>query len=299
MERNSTEAPCSICQSRTLTAGAKKSSWSGQIFHLRRCPSCGFAFVANPRRDYESLYDDDYYRGRGADPLVNYIDEVEHRESTIRKYEWRGIYRLVSDVIQTNSTTRWLDYGCGVGGLVEFVRKQGIEAFGFDQGWSLNHLSQSGVPHLSSKELESQHGTFDVVTAIEVIEHVADPVAELTGMRSLLRPGGLLFLTTGNAAPYRDRLSAWRYVVPDVHVSFFEPTTLALALEKAGFEPDFLGYRRGWDDIIRFKVLKSVGTRRDTWPSRAIPWRLASRIVDRRLRPSAHPIGWARGNVPT
>jgi SAM-dependent methyltransferase len=297
--RNSVETPCPICQLHTVAAGSKKSSWSGQKFNLRRCPSCGFAFVANPRRDYETLYNDDYYRGIGADPLVNYVDEVEHRESTIRKYEWRGIYRIVCGVMPTGSSTRWLDYGCGVGGLVEFVRRQGIEAIGFDQGWSLSHLGHSGVPHLSDGELESQHATFDVVTAIEVIEHVTDPVAELARMNSLLRPGGLLFLTTGNAAPYRDRLSTWRYVVPDVHVSFFEPTTLAVALDKAGFEPAFLGYQRGWDDIIRFKVLKSVGIRQDSWLSRAVPWTLASRIVDRRLRTSAHPIGWAREVAPT
>jgi hypothetical protein len=113
-------------------------------------------------------------------------------------------------------------------------------------------------------------------------------------MRALLRPGGLLFLTTGNAAPYQKRLSSWRYVVPDVHVSFFEPGTLALALDKAGFDPTFPGYLPGWDDIIRFKVLKSVGVRRDRLASQVVPWRLASRIVDRRLRPSAHPVGWAR-----
>jgi SAM-dependent methyltransferase len=252
--------------------------------------------VANPRLDYDALYNDAYYSGRGADPLVNYIDEIEHPETTIRKFEWRGIWRVVSGIVKTDPTTRWLDYGCGVGGLVEFIRNQGIKhAIGFDQGWSLSQLRQRGVPHLTPDELQGQRGTFDVVTAIEVLEHVSDPVTELSRMRALLRPGGLLFLTTGNAAPYRDRLSNWRYVVPDVHISFFEPETLALALDKAGFDPAAPGYQPGWDDIIRFKVLKSAGVRRDTLPSRVVPWGLASRIVDRRLRPSAHPVGWARG----
>jgi SAM-dependent methyltransferase len=252
--------------------------------------------VANPRLDYDALYDDAYYRGLGADPLVNYMDEIEHPETTIRRFEWRGIWRVVSGIVKTDATTRWLDFGCGVGGLVEFLRNQGVEqAIGFDQGWSLNQLRQRGVPHLTPEELERQRGTFDVVTAIEVLEHVSDPVTELARMHELLRPGGLLFLTTGNAEPYHDRLSNWRYVVPDVHVSFFEPETLALALDKAGFDPAFPGYRPGWDDVIRFKVLKSAGVRRDTLPSRVVPWRLASRIVDRRLRPSAHPVGWARG----
>jgi len=287
---------CAICQSSTVASGDKLSSWSGQKFELRRCPSCGFAFVANPRQDYEALYDDAYYRGLGADPLVNYMDEIKHPETTIRRFEWRGISRVVDSIRKTSSATRWLDYGCGVGGLVEFVRNHGVgAAYGFDQGWSLNQLLERGVPHLRPEELERRRGTFDVVTAIEVLEHVSDPVTELSRIRALLRPGGLLFLTTGNAAPYRDRLSDWGYVVPDVHVSFFTPEALALALDKAGFDPAFPGYRPGWDDIIRFKVLKSLGVRRNTLATRAVPWRLASRVVDWRLHPSAHPVGWARG----
>jgi SAM-dependent methyltransferase len=291
-----TTAACAICQSSTVAAGNKKSSWSGQEFELRRCPSCGFAFVANPRLDYEALYDDAYYSGRGADPHVNYIDEIDHLDTTIRKFEWRGIWRLVHSIKQVGSTTRWLDYGCGVGSLVEFVRNQGVgEAYGFDQGWSLNQLRERGVPHLRPEALDQQRGTFDVVTAIEVVEHVSDPVNELSRIRALLRPGGLLFLTTGNAAPYLDRLSDWRYVIPDVHISFFTPGALALALDKAGFDAAFPGYQPGWDDIIRFKVLKSLGVRRNKLSTRAVPWPLVSRIVDWRLQLSAQPVGWARG----
>lgn len=286
---------CPICGADSAPVGSKRSSWSGRDFALRRCASCRFAFVENPRQDYETLYDDDYYRGRGADPLVDYVDEVEHHETTIRRYEWNGICRVVSSLVPTSPTTKWLDYGCGVGGLVEFVRERGVaDAVGFEQGWSLDRIRERGVPYLTKDDLESYRGSFDVVTAIEVIEHVADPLAELHRIRALLRPGGLLFLTTGNAVPYRNRLPAWRYVMPDVHVSFFEPATLAIALEEAGFDTEFPGYQPGWDDIIRFKVLKSLGVRSDSLPSRAVPWRMAAKIIDWRLNPSGHPIGWAR-----
>lgn len=290
--------PCPVCHSHTVDAGSKRSAWSGQTFSLRRCASCDFAFVANPRVDYEALYDDDYYRGRGADPLVDYVDEIEHRDTTIRRYEWRGIYRVVSGLVPMGPAVRWLDYGCGVGGLVEFARSQGVaHAVGFEQGWSVSRLEERGVPHLSADELEQSAGSFDVVTAIEVLEHTTDPVGELIRIRKLLRPGGLLFLTTGNAAPYRKDLPAWRYVMPDVHVSFFEPGSLALALEKAGFDSDTVGYRPGWDDIIRFKVLKSLGVRRDKLRWKAVPWGIAARVVDLRLKPSAHPIGWANAKT--
>jgi SAM-dependent methyltransferase len=286
---------CPVCQLDTFVIGSKQSAWSGRTFTLRRCPSCDFTFVANPRTDYEAIYDEAYYSGRGADPLVNYIEEIEHRDSTIRRYEWRGIYRVVSSLVPTGASTRWLDYGCGMGGLVEFVQAQGVgQASGFDQGWCLSHLAERGIPHLSADEVGSPSQLFDIVTAIEMIEHTPDPVGELTKIRSLLRPGGLLFLTTGNAAPYRKKIPAWGYVVPDVHISFFEPNTLAVALDKAGFDCEFIGYRPGWEDIIRFKVLKSLGVTRDNWITRIVPWRIASRVVDLRLKPSAHPIAWAR-----
>lgn len=298
MVENGLTPSCPVCQSATVDVGSKQSPWSGLTFALRRCSSCNFAFVANPRLDYEVLYDDDYYRGRGADPLVDYVDEIDNPETTIRRYEWQGIFRVVSGLVPTGSDTHWLDYGCGVGGLVEFVRSQGVgHAVGFEQGWSVSRLAERGVPHLSADDLDASSGSFDVVTAIEVLEHTVDPVSELTRIRNLLRPGGLLFLTTGNAAPYRKDLAGWRYVMPDVHVSFFEPRSLAAALDKAGFESDVVGYRRGWDDIIRFKVLKSLGVRHDSLLWKAIPWGVAARVVDLRLKPSAHPLGWARATT--
>ena len=65
---------------------------------------------------------------------------------------------------------------------------------------------------LQPDDFDCAQGSFDVVTAIEVIEHVLDPVAELRRIRALLRPGGLLFLTTGNAKPYSKRLLTWGYL---------------------------------------------------------------------------------------
>jgi SAM-dependent methyltransferase len=131
------------------------------------------------------------------------------------------------------------------------------------------------------------------VTAIEVIEHVVDPVSELRRMAALLRPGGVLFLTTGNAAPYAERLREWRYVIPEIHVSFFEPRTLRLALEKAGLRPDEPGFGPGWTDIVRFKVLKNLRRRSISPLDRFVPWPLVARLLDRRLQLAAHPIGRA------
>jgi SAM-dependent methyltransferase len=130
-----------------------------------------------------------------------------------------------------------------------------------------------------------------VVTAIEVIEHVVDPVPALKAMADLLRPGGLLFLTTGNAAPHADGLSRWSYVRPEIHVSFFEPRTLAEALRRVGLEPAFPGFVPGWEDIVKFKILKNLHRRRALAVDRLLPWGVLSRLAHKRAPVSAHPVG--------
>jgi SAM-dependent methyltransferase len=287
---------CRLCGSAsTAYAGSATGRKSGRRFELRRCSSCSFAFVAEPWLDYAEIYDEGYYRGQGADPSVDYAGEAEDPERTVRRHEWRGVLARVRSLADAGPATEWLDYGCGMGGLVSHLRREGLDgAVGFEQGWCAAQLAARGVPHITEDELPAHAGTFDVVTAIEVIEHVVDPVAELRKVRALMRPGGLLFLTTGNPAPFRDRLASWRYVVPEVHISFFEPQTLAMALDRAGFEPAFPGLGPGWDDIMRFKLLKAFRRRRISPLERLVPWSLAAKAVDRRLQLSAQPVGWAR-----
>jgi SAM-dependent methyltransferase len=232
---------CRICGAASVPLGTLQSSFSGRSYDLRQCPACWFGFVANPWTDFSAIYSAAYYEGRGADPHVDYRFEFEHPSRTVRHYEWRGITRIVRSLAPVTPATRWLDYGCGHGGLVRHLRGEGLAgAFGYDTGAMAETARAAGLPLLTDGELAEAQGSFDIVTMVEVIEHVPDPVELLGGVRRLLRPGGLLFLTTGNAKPFRNRMRDWRYVVPDVHVSFFEPETIWPARSSA---PAFV--RRG------------------------------------------------------
>ena len=145
----------------------------------------------------------------------------------------------------------WLDFGCGNGGLVRYCRSRGLrQSFGFEPGTIRDKAASLGVPFIDEAELDKRRGTFDVVTAIEVLEHVEDPLETLRLIRGLLKPGGLLFLTTGNAEPHGRDFLNWGYVVLEVHVSFYEPETLRRALIETGFHPRFHGYLPGFTDII-------------------------------------------------
>jgi hypothetical protein len=125
------------------------------------------------------------------------------------------------------------------------------------------------------------------------LEHTLDPVRELRRMRDLLRPGGLLLLTTGNAQPHANQLTRWRYIVPEIHISFFEPRTLERALAAAGFRAERRSLGPGFDEVVKFKVLKTLKIRRRSRLTDALPSSLIGPTVDRITKLREHPVGWA------
>jgi SAM-dependent methyltransferase len=286
------DLPCPLCHGPTNRVGSKRGPRTGRDFALRRCTACGFGFVAEPWTEYSKIYDELYYEGHGSDPSVDYAHEFEHSDSTIRGYEWRGLTESIAHL--RPAPAKWLDYGCGTGGLVRHARAHtAYDVFGFDAGAWADKARASGLPILDERELAAHEATFDIVTAVEVIEHCTAPLDILRQMRRLLKPGGLLFLTTGNADTAPADFSSWYYVNPEIHVSYFTPRALRAAFQQTGFAPLERGAVPGWVDIARFKILKKLGLRHKNLFERLLPWKLLARIADRMTGLNAHPLGRA------
>jgi SAM-dependent methyltransferase len=283
---------CPICQSSTVFIGTKRGAMRREDFHLVRCQGCSLAFISNPWTEYAEIYSQDYYCGKGADPLIDYQFELDCPQSTIRVFEWAGLLRVVASMLAIGQTTTWLDYGCGNGGLVRYLNQNSAcKAVGFEEGWIADRARQKGIPILTSAEIAAQNACYDVITLIEVLEHVTDPVAVLKEVRRLLRPGGVLFLTTGNAEPHRNALLQWSYLTPEIHISLFEPRTIAIAMERAGLVPKAGGWRPGWGQIFLFKILKNLGIKRRHFWQEILPFGWLGRLLDTRFRLTAHPFG--------
>ena len=200
------EMPCRICGSSARFIGSKAGKFARTDFNLYRCPDCGLSFVGNPITDHKAVYSEDFYKGRGADPMVDYEFELYHPQETVRIYEWRGILRAVTALRGETKGCRWLDFGCGNGGLVRYLREKGAaDAVGFDEGWIADRARALSIPILRPDELASHRGAFEVVTAMEVFEHLPDPVSSLRDIRSLMRPGGPAVLYDGQCASVPER----------------------------------------------------------------------------------------------
>src|SRR5439155_11898525 len=76
----------------------------------------------------------------------------------------------------------------------------------------------------------SVHVPFDVVTAFDVIENTPDPIAFLTDIAAVLKPGGLFFLSTPDVGSLTARLFGrrWHFYYP-YHLSYFSRATLTRA----------------------------------------------------------------------
>lgn len=104
-----------------------------------------------------------------------------------------------------------LDVGCGGGILAEAMAKRGAAVTGIDLadkslGVAKLHQLESGVnvhyEQVATEAYAGQHpGRFDVVTCMEMLEHVPDPAAIVQACADLARPGGWLFFSTINRNP--------------------------------------------------------------------------------------------------
>ncbi len=115
------------------------------------------------------------------------------------------------DSIAGLSGKQVLDVGCGGGILAESMAAKGADVTGIDMGESnlavaRLHLLESGLEvdyrKIPVEELaQQQAGTFDVVTCMEMLEHVPDPASVIKACATLVKPGGHVFFSTLNRNP--------------------------------------------------------------------------------------------------
>jgi len=98
-----------------------------------------------------------------------------------------------------------LDVGCGAGLLCEPLARLGAKVTGIDASAEViavakEHAAAMGLDvNYRAGDVQELEGQFDLVTSLEVIEHVADPGAFLKALARQLAPGGLMILSTPNA----------------------------------------------------------------------------------------------------
>ena len=149
---------------------------------------------------------------------------------------------------------RVLDVGCGGGILSESMYFKGAEVIGIDLGEkALNvaklHQLESGAKvdyqYVSVEELATQQqASFDVVTCMEMLEHVPNPASVVQACAKLCKPGGTIFFSTLNRSPksYLFAIIGAEYILrllpkgTHEYTKFIKPSELVAFTREAGLE---------------------------------------------------------------
>jgi len=170
-----------------------------------------------------------------------------------------------------------LDVGCGGGILAESMALRGADTLGIDMGdaplsVAELHALEAGVKNVSYKKVtveelaKEQAGYYDVVTCMEMLEHVPDPASIIKACCDLVKPGGKVFFSTINRNPKAFALAiiGAEYILNMLpkgtheYAKFIRPSELESWAREAGlhldniigmtYNPIFQSYKLG-DDV--------------------------------------------------
>lgn len=215
---------------------------------VARCTGCGLLF-ANPQpsdAELDHIYSEHYYEQFG---LLEKSAAAKAGLSATKQATYGLMLRLAEKYAKAqNGVRRLLDVGCGLGFSLLAAAKRGWITRGLDP------TSPKAAPNLHEHSKDIIEGTlddykpaepYDLVSLIDVIEHVRNPVETVKTAARLLAKGGILLLATGNSASLKARLMGprWMHFIP-AHLWFFTPVTLARVVRDAGLKVETV--RTAW-----------------------------------------------------
>jgi 2-polyprenyl-3-methyl-5-hydroxy-6-metoxy-1,4-benzoquinol methylase len=216
---------CRICQSAQFEPRFKKDG-----FTIDKCVRCGLTQVTNAPTapQIRSYYDKEFFD--------TYYESLQKDEKT-RKYEYRKFDCRLDQIERwAGRKGKLLDIGCSFGFFLDTARRRGWDVHGLEIAeYAADYArTQLGIPVTASTLCNSDFPAnfFDVVTMWNVIEHLANPLETLQHVHRVLKPAGVLVLTTGNVESLVARLqrTRWRMLIPPIHLMHFSPSTITRAL---------------------------------------------------------------------
>lgn len=225
---------CNLCGADDTRQRYQLNGWN-----IVSCQRCGLIYVS-PMPDVEFLrafYTEEFYRGNQR--LAGYADYLRDKE--IHMLQFQAYWPLVRREFPTPG--RVLDVGCALGFFLDMARAEGWETVGielseFAAQWARDNLGLD-VRAGTLPDADFPQNSFDVVTLWATIEHLADPMATLKATYRVLKPNGLMLITTGEVEGVLDKLSKGpcMWYEPPGHLYYFSTRTLGAMLQRAGFCP--------------------------------------------------------------
>lgn len=234
---------CPLCR-------GKKSSASMELnpFHIVRCDGCEFLYVKEimPEQAIFDFYTDGYYGER-----LRQGQEVNAQIA----------FPILRNALDLGSISSALDIGSGYGFLLSKLSSKysiavsGVELAKAEAEYSRDTLGITTYSNLADIDPSAK---FDLVTMLEVIEHIPEPRDFVSAAGAMVRPGGYLVIGTDNfeSAVVKELGTKFPKWIPHQHVSLFTHRTLPVLCELQGFDVFALRSYTPWELTARALIHK-------------------------------------------
>lgn len=215
-----------------------------RTFRVVRCRTCSHVFCSPLPQDLFARYQD-------------VVDDEYLRQAEARRLTARACLALIR---RHSPGGTLLDVGCATGDFVDEAMAAGYQAEGLELSrWACAHARGRGLM-VHEERLEAlarrRPGAYDIVTLWGVIEHFEKPHDEIRHIATVLKPGGILVVWTGDVDSITSRLLGrlWWYWLGQ-HIQYFTAKSLARLCADAGLrhEADYL-----YPFVVSEAVLKTA-----------------------------------------
>lgn len=220
---NSVRQRCPVCSGppRPLHGSGCADAWiCGECAHtyVRTLPTAAEAADVYALYGYDRLDDE---------PLPQFLDSI--------------LDALIASFERHRDNGRLLDVGFGAGGLLTVAQRRGWSTFGIELSRAAvergRAIGLGEVVQGNFLEAPFPDGHFDVIVMTELVEHLFEPLPFLQKAAALLRPGGLLYMTTPHGRGLSGRVlgASWSVLRPPEHLQLFSLDSMRRSLATAGF----------------------------------------------------------------
>jgi len=202
-------------------------------FFYSFCPSCDYYFI-NPQPNLSSI--DHFYNTHGVAPITESVLENSFRDylQKGRAYEMTDYLSKMLPYFAVGS--RFLDFGCGCGFLLSH-NKNRYDCWGVEISRLAQDFDKKNGLRVVGRLDDLSSSNFDLITAIDVIEHMPDPCIFLKALKDRLSIGGLLLLrlpVIDGLLFLRQQPECWKWVYAPYHLSMFSIKAIERISKKVG-----------------------------------------------------------------
>lgn len=252
---------CGLCAGANIDFYTKAVSlYSEDIYDIVKCRDCGLVFVDDSRRTDWRL--ENYRDDKTA---VEYMDGKEGRD----KIAFSPLLMKLAGLVKAGDV-HLLDIGCGSGTLLGMARAAGWQVTGIEPNVHIARIAEEkhGIKVFTCtlEEADLASESFDVITVIQTLEHMYDPLRTLRVARDILKKDGILYVEVPNLYNFAFILNRRlgvrdfaRTLDPAAHVYYFTPGTLKRLITGAGFVP--LEIEAGFNEALLEIFIKDKALR--------------------------------------